>query len=115
RAAYLRRVMASRLRVHENLIEVHPRATLIRAFGIARERETRVGDTSDALAARRQALFEFSEGLRFDRVWPDLVVRRVQVFHALVCAFTALSYAAEGRPSPLDSHLGRGHPLLGEA
>ena len=93
RANYLRRALADRLAVHENLIEVHPRATLMRRFGAQVERSTRVGDLEDTHEARKEVLAGLSEGFRFDRVWPELVVRKVQVFHAVVCAFSALGHA----------------------
>lgn len=102
RANYLKRRMSPRLELHRNLIEVHPRATLLRGFGAQRERASRVGAQQDTLEARKSILMDLSAGLRFDRVWPDLVVRRVQVFHATVSAFTALSCASEGWRGPAD-------------
>ena len=100
RASYLRRAMAKRLVVHDNLIEVHPRATMIRRFGSALERGTRVGDREDTLQARKDVLAGLSAGFRFDRVWPELVVRKVQVFHAVVAAFSGLAHAESERTGP---------------
>jgi predicted nuclease with RNAse H fold len=105
RAAYLRRALSPGLRLHENLIEVHPRATLIRLFGSRDERRTRHGSamqTWDMRKAMIERLGRLVEGLEFDRVWPDLVVRNVHVFHAVVSAFTAYFWAREGWRGPED-------------
>jgi predicted nuclease with RNAse H fold len=99
RATYLRRALEPRLVVHENFIEVHPRASLLRRFGPDRERGTRVGDLEDIVEARKRVLEDLADGLRFDRVWPELVVRRVQVFHAVVAAFSALGHERADRPA----------------
>jgi predicted nuclease with RNAse H fold len=102
RAAYLRRALAPKLRLNENLIEVHPRATLIRLFGDREERRTRHGTTMQTWEVRKQMLGQLVEGVAFDRVWPDLVVRNVHVFHAVVSAFTAYFWAREGWRGPED-------------
>jgi hypothetical protein len=102
RATYLRRASSPRLRLHENLIEVHPRATFIRLFGDAAERRTRRGETEAAWEARRRVLHALAGGLSFDRVWPELVIRNVHVFHAVVCAFTAYLWAKERWRGPDD-------------
>ncbi|MFO7563337.1 MAG: DUF429 domain-containing protein [Enhygromyxa sp.] len=106
RAAYLRRALSPRLRLHENLLEVHPRATLIRMFGLREERRTRHGSANQTWEIRKQMLGQLVEGLAFDRVWPDLVVRNVHVFHAVVSAFTAYFWAREGWRGPDDLLLG---------
>lgn len=105
RAAYLRRTLSPQLRLNENLIEVHPRATLIRLFGPRSERRTRHGSTAQTWERRKvvlEGLGALVEGLEFDRVWPDLVVRKVHVFHAVVAAFTAYFWAQEGWRGPED-------------
>jgi predicted nuclease with RNAse H fold len=102
RATYLRRATSPRLRLNENLIEVHPRATLIRLFGPKAERRTRHGDTAATWDARHELLEALSEGLSFDRVWPELVVRNVHVFHAVTCAFTGFLWATESWTGPGD-------------
>lgn len=102
RAAYLRRALSPKLRLHENLIEVHPRATLIRMFGDRDERRTRHGSAAQTWEVRKAMLGALVEGLAFDRVWPDLVVRHVHVFHAVVSAFTAYFWAREGWRGPAD-------------
>lgn len=102
RAAYLRRALSPKLRLNENLIEVHPRATLIRLFGDREERRTRHGTTTQTWEVRKQMLGQLVEGVAFDRVWPDLVVRNVHVFHAVVSAFTAYFWAREGWRGPED-------------
>jgi len=100
RAAYLRRVLSPALRLHENLLEVHPRATLIRAVGHAAERATRRGETEATWEARKSVLRALSEGLTFERVWPEVVVRSVHVFDAVVAAFTATAWARRGWQGP---------------
>lgn len=100
RAAYLRRAMSPSLRLNENLIEVHPRATLIRMYGSESERKTRRGETDAAWHMRKQMLVRLSEGLVFEHVWPELVVRNVHVFHAVVSAFTAVLWSREGWTGP---------------
>lgn len=107
RAAYLRRALSPGLRLNENLIEVHPRATLIRLYGDREERKTRRGETEAAWAQRKQMLVRLSEGLVFDRVWPELVVRNVHVFQAVVSAFTAVLWAREGWSGPESLRLRR--------
>lgn len=114
RAAYLRRTLSPRLRLNETLIEVHPRATLIRLFGPRDERRTRHGSATQTWDMRKDMLDRLGllvEGLSFDRVWPDLVVRNVHVFHAVVSAFTAYFWAREGWQGPDD--LRRGTDELG--
>ena len=109
RAAYLRRRLSPRLRLNENLIEVHPRATLIRVFGPREERRTRHGSAEMTWEVRKRALDglgELSPALAFDRVWPDLVVRNVHVFHAVVAAFSAYLWAVEGWQGPEDLLVG---------
>jgi hypothetical protein len=53
-----------------------------------------------------EALGQLVEGLEYDRVWPDLVVRNVHVFHAVVSAFTAYFWAREGWTGPEDLLMG---------
>lgn len=102
RATYLRRALSPGLRLHENLIEVHPRATLVRRFGAREERKTRQGEVERTWEMRKQMLSQLVEGLAFDRVWPELVVRNVHVFHAVVAAFTAWFWARESWRGPTD-------------
>lgn len=102
RATYLRRATSPRLRLNENLLEVHPRASLIRLFGADEERGTRRGETAGTWAQRRRLLTALSEGLEFDRVWPDLVVRNGHVFHAVVSAFTVYLWATRAWSGPED-------------
>jgi len=109
RAAYLRRRLSPRLRLHENLIEIHPRATLIRVFGSREERRTRHGSAEQTWETRKavlDGLGRLSPALAFDRVWPDLVVRNVHVFHAVVAAFTAYLWSVEAWQGPEDLLVG---------
>jgi hypothetical protein len=100
RATYLRRVLSPRLRLNENMIEVHPRATLIRRFGARAERRTRRGDNEATWLERKNMLGQLTHGLTLDRVWPELVVRNVHVFHGVVAAFTARSWSEEAWQGP---------------
>lgn len=102
RAAYLRRALSPKLRLNENLIEVHPRATLIRMFGDREERRSRHGTTTQTWEVRKQMLGQLVEGVAFDRVWPELVVRHVHVFHAVVAAFSAYFWARDAWQGPAE-------------
>jgi hypothetical protein len=104
RAAYLRRLMSPRLRLHENLVEVHPQVTVARLFGAAIERRARQGARGEVWEARKRILAGLADGVAFDYVWPELVVRNTHVFDAVVSAFTALLWArgAWRGPSELD-------------
>jgi predicted nuclease with RNAse H fold len=102
RAAYLRRALSPGLRLHENLIEVHPRATLVRLFGNARERRARHGDTERVRETRKQMLASLTDDIEFDYVWPELVVRSGRLFDAVICAFSAYLWARQGWRGPSD-------------
>jgi predicted nuclease with RNAse H fold len=93
RAAYLRRILSPALRLHENLLEVHPRATIQRLAGSGAERQARHGETTRVWEARKRLLAELSDGIAFDYVWPELVVRSTHVFYAVVCAYTAFLWS----------------------
>jgi predicted nuclease with RNAse H fold len=102
RAAYLRRVLSPRLRLHENLVEVHPRATIEQVFGPELARHARHGDDDRVWATRKRVLAGLGEGIAFDYVWPELVVRNTHVFHAVLGAFTAFLWARRGLRGPTD-------------
>lgn len=114
RAAYLRRHLSPRLRLHENLVEVHPRATIERLFGATTERRVRTGETEAVWSARKDVLSRLpgatpadtESAIAFDYVWPELVVRNTHVFAAVVCAFTSFLWATGPLRGPSD--------LLGE-
>ncbi len=119
RAQYVRRLLSPRLRLHENLIEVHPRATLRRLFGEKRERQARRGVAPNVRELRKRMLVEMGEGLRFRYVWPELVVRNMHVFHAVVSGFTAHLWAVQrwtpaGQLAPPPRHGDTG-PTVAEA
>jgi hypothetical protein len=102
RAAYLRHALSPRLRLHENLIEVHPPATLIRLFGAATVHRLGKGPT-DEVAEQRRKIFEgLGEKLRFDYVWPEIVVRSPHIFEAVLSAFTAFLWTTQGWKGPTD-------------
>ena len=102
RAAYLRRVLSPQLRLHENLIEVEPRTTIDRVFGPQTARRARHGDDTRVWAMRKHVLGGLVEGIAFDYVWPELVVRNSHMFHAVICAFTAFLWARKGYRGPPD-------------
>lgn len=102
RAAYLRRALSPRLRLHENLIEVHPRATLIAALGRTLADRTRHGEDARVWATRKKILGMLADPIAFDYVWPELVVRNSHVFNAVICAFTAFWWARRGLRGPAD-------------
>ena len=109
RGVYLRRVLSPRVRLHENLIEVHPRATLTRLFGRERERTTRHGDLESVWGLRKSVLHELVHPLRFRQVWPELVVRNANVFYAVISAISAARWRTHGWTGPQDL-VGEGAP-----
>ena len=102
RGVYLRRVLSPRLRLHENLIEVHPRATLTRLFGREQERTTRHGDLESVWSSRKTVLHDLVHPLRFRQVWPELVVRNSNVFAATISAVSAARWSAHAWAGPQD-------------
>ena len=102
RAAFLRRAMSPQLRLHENLIEVHPRATVTRLFGKEVERATRHGALEDVWRHRKTVLANLVVPLEFRQVWPELVVRNAHVFASVVGAVSASLWAAQGWRGPGD-------------
>lgn len=102
RAAYLRRTLSPRLRLHENLLEVHPKATLTRMLGSKVERRSRQGETGRVWDARKEILTGLAEGIAFDYVWPELVVRNPHVFDAVICGFTAFLWSRGAWSGPPD-------------
>lgn len=102
RAAFLRRALAGAYELHRNLIEVHPRATLVRLFGEQAERETRRGALAAVWQRRREMLDHLTTPIDLIGVWPDLVVRNVHVFHAAVAAFSAMFWQLDNWQGPSD-------------
>ncbi len=102
RATYLRRALAPELRLHENLIEVHPPATLVRLCGAEFERSLRRGETARLWSQRKETFARLDRWLRFDYVWPEVVVRSPHVFDAVISGFTAFLWALEGWAGPTD-------------
>lgn len=102
RAAYLRRVLSPRLRLHENLIEVHPPATTARLFGAEAERKHRHSDSEQAWDLRKRMLAALGPILAFDYVWPEVVVRSPHVFDAVMAGFTAFLWAYQAWKGPAD-------------
>ncbi len=102
RAAYLRRALTPALRLHDNLIEVHPPATLIRLFGGPRVARLGQGTTDEIIERRRQIFVDLGEQLRFNYVWPEVVVRSPHIFEAVIAGFTAFLWAAQGWQGPTD-------------
>jgi len=102
RAAYLRHALSPQLRLHENLIEVHPTATLIRLFGATTVHRLGRGPTDEVAEQRRKIFVGLGEKLRFDYVWPEIVVRSPHIFEAVLSAFTAFLWATQGWQGPTD-------------
>lgn len=102
RAAYLRRALSPRLRLHENLIEVHPPATLARLLGGSIERGLRQGEDERIWSLRKDVLGRLGELLRFDYVWPEVVVRSPHIFDAVIAAYTGFLWAKQGWQGPRD-------------
>jgi len=102
RAAYLRHALSPQLRLHENLIEVHPTATLIRLFGATTVQRLGRGPTDEVAEQRRKIFVGLGEKLRFDYVWPEIVVRSPHIFEAVLSAFTAFLWATQGWQGPAD-------------
>ncbi len=102
RAHYLRHALSPRLRLHENLLEIKPRAILARLFGEREERKTRQGAAESVWDARKRVLTRLSQHLAFEYVWPELVVRNVHVFTATIAAFAAHGWAREDWRGPPD-------------
>lgn len=100
RAAYLRRALSPRLRLHENLIEVHPPATVIRLFGQDVERGIRLGDSTRVWELRKRVLRDLP--CELDYVWPEAVVRSPHIFESVICAWTAALWANHSWHGPTD-------------
>ena len=102
RATYLRRVLSPLLRLHENLLEVYPRATLTQLFGVTTERRTRHGETERVWETRKQVLAGLREGIDYAYVWPEVVVRNTHVFGAVLCAYTGFLWSRAQWRGPSD-------------
>lgn len=104
RAAYLRRVASPWLRLHENLLEVHPRATVVRLFGEETDRAARTGETEAMWRTRKHILDRLGQatigGVAFDYVWPEVVVRNAHVFYAVMCAYTGFLWSRQQWTGP---------------
>ncbi len=100
RATYLRRVLSPQLRLHENLLEVYPRATLTQLFGSTTERRTRHGETQRVWDTRKEVLAGLREGIDYAYVWPEVVVRNTHVFGAVLCAYTGFLWSHAGWAGP---------------
>ncbi len=99
RATYLRRALSPRLRLHENLLEVDPNATLTRRFGADAVWRAHQGEQSRVWEERNRMLHAMSADIVFDYVWPELVVRNVHVFQAVICAVSAFAWAQDAWPA----------------
>ena len=102
RAAYLRHALSPMLRLHENLIEVHPPATVTRLFGASAEHKHRRGDSEQSWDLRKRMLAALGPWLGFGYVWPEVVVRSPHVFDAVIGGFTAFLWAYQAWRGPVD-------------
>lgn len=98
RAHYLQKRLRRDFRPGHNWIEVCPRTAIVRCMGEEIERSTRRGSYEQVWLARRAVLLQAIEGLSIRGVWPDMVARNVHVFRALVSAWLAHRWDAQGRP-----------------
>ena len=102
RATCLRRTLEPEFRLFHNLIEVHPRATLIRLFGNVVENASRVGSLESMWESRKKMLFDMTKKVVLAGVWPELVIRNLHVFYAVVSAFSAYRCWTEDWKGPQD-------------
>lgn len=97
RAAHLVRALAGRFRLHENLIEVFPRATLS-MLGL--------DDNSryKKHVERRLGILERLPDLSFGPgAWREACVQSDHVFDAVICAYTAYLYARDAWQLPAET------------
>ncbi len=105
RANYLRRALGSKVSLNDDLIEVDPRLSLQRWFGVGEVEKTRRGETEATWSARLNLLTACTRDIALDGVWPELVVRSPPVFLACIAAVTGLRRHLEGwegPPQPLE-------------
>ncbi len=106
RAAHLRRAVADRFRLNENLIEVSPKATLT-ALGFTRPYRKHMHEHE----ARARVLDSLSPDLRFGPgVWREACVQSDHLFDAVICAFTGFLWARDGWMESASAT----HTLLGD-
>jgi predicted nuclease with RNAse H fold len=99
RAAHLVRALAADYRLHDNLIEVYPKATIWKLFG---ERTARTYKRHHAQAAVRLArILTRLPGLSFaPGQWQESGVQNDHLFDAVICAYTAYLWARDGWQLP---------------
>jgi phage shock protein PspC (stress-responsive transcriptional regulator) len=73
---------------------------VLRRFGEAVDQRLRQGETERVWGTRKRILAGLTEGIAFDYVWPELVVRNAHVFNAVLCAFTAFVWSKTPGPAP---------------
>jgi predicted nuclease with RNAse H fold len=103
RAAHLVRALAGHgYRLHENLLEVYPKATIHMLWGekIARQykREVETWETRARVLESLRGKLEFGKKSRLAR---ETVLQNDHCFDAVVCAYTAYLWAREGWTMPL--------------
>jgi predicted RNase H-like nuclease len=97
RAHYLRRALAGRFVLNENLIEVYPKATLHSLFGADLARRYKREARSWQIRAR--ILESLQHELRFN-VWREGSLNNDHCFDAVICAYTGYLWAKEGWTLP---------------
>lgn len=91
RATYLVRSLATHYRLHENLIEVFPRATLSLLFGAQIAARYKRSGLS---AQTRLGILARMENITFlPGVWRERAVSNDHAFDALLCAYTAYLFS----------------------
>lgn len=98
RALYLRRALEGHFRLNENLLEVYPKATLVRLFGRDVRHYKRHPDTWQV---RARILERLADDLRFD-VWREGCLGNDHCFDAVICAYTAYRWARDAWQLPAD-------------
>ncbi len=99
RAAHLKRALADRFRLNDNLLEVYPKGTLA-ALGFVRPYKKHLKERE----TRAEILEALSPELRFGPgVWRELCIQSDHLFDAVICAFTGYLWARDSwtLPDPL--------------
>ena len=93
RAHYLRRALAGRFTLNQNLIEVYPKATIHALFGA--EAARRYKREVRTWQVRAGILETIADRLRFS-IWREGVLRNDHCFDAVIAAYTGYLWAEQG-------------------
>jgi predicted RNase H-like nuclease len=92
RAHYLRRALSRHFVLHQNLIEVYPRATVHALFGLRRARAYK--REVDTWTTRAEILEALSGDLLFE-VWREGCLQNDHCFDAVLCAYTGFLWSRD--------------------